>query len=263
MDNYYVYVYLDPRKPISDDPNGLTHEPFYVGKGVRRRMYDHMTELEWYLTEPSMAECKARRSNLIKLNKLRKLHVLGLRPIIVQLHTKLASLAAEEKEVELIAFYRRSIDGGILSNLTPGGAGRRDVLSAGPFNSFYGKTHSDEFRVKMSKLHKGKVISQAQRDAISLAVKGKPKPHHMKEALRATLVRRNLDDPLHPSVEAKRLARSKLWEVTSPNGEVTIVRSLRRFCEEQGLPVKTLMSAKNRGEPVASGPALGWRVRLL
>jgi hypothetical protein len=41
---FYVYVYLDPRKPghYVYGEYEFDHEPFYVGKGSNGRMYDHL-----------------------------------------------------------------------------------------------------------------------------------------------------------------------------------------------------------------------------
>lgn len=41
---YYVYVYLDPRKPGKYQYNkfSLLYEPFYVGKGKENRLYEHL-----------------------------------------------------------------------------------------------------------------------------------------------------------------------------------------------------------------------------
>ena len=45
---YYVYVYLDSRKPGIYYYHGLDYtfkyEPFYVGKGKGLRMHDHIKE---------------------------------------------------------------------------------------------------------------------------------------------------------------------------------------------------------------------------
>lgn len=263
LNRFYVYAYLDPRKPQAIDKHGLKFEPIYIGKGTGKRLDYHLAELRWYIeAKPTLAVLRDKRSNLLKLNKLRKMAEEGVSPIICKIRDKLIIDEAFKLEIELISFYGRSIDGGILTNLTPGGDGRRDVLNAGPFNPFYGKTHSDAFKQKMSKLHKGKTLSEEQKKAISLTSKGHSKSHYTKEAIRSALVRLHQDDPLNPGCEMKRLARSKKWKIISPSGEIFEVISLRRFCEERKLPVKTLVSSKNRGRPVISGPAKGWSTKL-
>ena len=45
MNDYYIYIYLDSRKQGEYLYGNLTfdYEPFYVGKGRRRRLTDHLT----------------------------------------------------------------------------------------------------------------------------------------------------------------------------------------------------------------------------
>jgi len=50
-------------------------------------------------------------------------------------------------------------------------------LYSGKNNPFYGKTHTEEFRKKSSKIHKGKKISKKQREIVSKKQKGIPKNH--------------------------------------------------------------------------------------
>ena len=49
-DKYYVYIYLDPRKPGQFQYSGLNmcflYEPFYIGKGSDKQMYSHLKETE-------------------------------------------------------------------------------------------------------------------------------------------------------------------------------------------------------------------------
>jgi hypothetical protein len=45
-DNFYVYAYLDPRKPgkYVYGEYVFDYGPFYIGKGFDNRMYIHLTE---------------------------------------------------------------------------------------------------------------------------------------------------------------------------------------------------------------------------
>lgn len=67
---------------------------------------------------------------------------------------------AFNKEIELIKLYGRSIDGGILCNMTLGGEGH------------FGLKQSEETKLKKSISMSGKVRSQAHCEAISKAKKG-------------------------------------------------------------------------------------------
>lgn len=45
---FYVYVYLDPRKSgkYKYGEYDFDYEPFYVGKGCKERLYDHLWEIK-------------------------------------------------------------------------------------------------------------------------------------------------------------------------------------------------------------------------
>jgi hypothetical protein len=44
MNNFYTYIYLDPRKPgnFKYGKYEFNYEPFYVGKGYNERCYIHL-----------------------------------------------------------------------------------------------------------------------------------------------------------------------------------------------------------------------------
>jgi len=70
---YYVYVYLDPRKPNKYVYGNyqFEYEPFYVGKGKERQWLVHLQEAE--SSRPSR-KC----GNPWKVNKIRKILKEGL-----------------------------------------------------------------------------------------------------------------------------------------------------------------------------------------
>lgn len=89
---FYVYIYLDPRKPESFD-YGEFHfdfEPFYVGKGKKNQWLSHL----WIANNPL---CKEYR-----LNKIRKIQSLGLEPIIIKYKENLTEQEAFDLEKKLI-----------------------------------------------------------------------------------------------------------------------------------------------------------------
>lgn len=100
---YYTYVLIDPRNC----------QPFYVGKGTKRRMYDHWKHRH-----------AKRVSNWQLKRVLCELEQLGLRPTYVKVVDNVCEQEAFSKEVELIHEYGRLDMGtGTLCNMTCGGDG--------------------------------------------------------------------------------------------------------------------------------------------
>lgn len=119
MENkYYVYVYLDQRKPGTwgfDDKN-FEFQPFYVGKGIKNRIAQHLM--------PFMLNKKSVKSSVIK-SIIRET---GEMPIHFRLFENLGENEAIEIEKKIIAhFGRRDIGTGILANGTDGGDGSSNM----------------------------------------------------------------------------------------------------------------------------------------
>ena len=99
--NYYTYLLIDPD----------TMQPFYVGKGVGRRMYEHH-------------RVRGRLINPLLKNKICKLHDEGKQIVYEKVLVNVDEPTAFKKEQELIQQYGRKIDrSGILCNMTVGGEG--------------------------------------------------------------------------------------------------------------------------------------------
>ena len=99
MSEFYVYIYWNPLKNL----------PFYVGKGKNERAFDHLQK-----------SCKQNRH---KFNTIQKIREAGLEPKITLAWTGNDETFAFRVEKFLIALWKRTIDGGILVNLTLGGEG--------------------------------------------------------------------------------------------------------------------------------------------
>ena len=101
---------------------GNTEAPFYIGKGKGGRKDVHIQE--WSLKK------RSHKNNVIKM-AIRD----GVEVLAEILHENLTEEQAFAKEIELIAFYGRRINGGCLTNATDGGegpAGYRHTREARP-----------------------------------------------------------------------------------------------------------------------------------
>lgn len=111
--SYYVYIYLDPRKPGRWEYKNwvFLFQPLYVGYGRGNRILQHLC--------PSNLADKSYKSN--KLNKILKL---GLEPIYFKIEENLEKIQAEEIEINIISHFGRKSEGnGFLTNITAGGKG--------------------------------------------------------------------------------------------------------------------------------------------
>lgn len=161
---YYVYVYLDPRKPGCYNYGDYTfeYEPFYVGKGKDNRMFVHLNETE-------LNTC-----NIYKFRKIQKIkRELNQEPIIIKVVENLENKISCEKEIELIRLIGRcDLKTGPLVNQTAGGDGIMDmseetrkkisdkakINNRGIGNPRYGKHCSIETKQKISDARINKLI---------------------------------------------------------------------------------------------------------
>lgn len=116
MKDFYVYVYLDPRKPGNYNyiDFKFEFEPFYIGMSkLENRMYDHLKE------------AKNRNGyNKKKINKINKILEHNLTPIIIKVEDNLSKSEASDLESLLISrIGRENLNKGPLTNLTDGGDG--------------------------------------------------------------------------------------------------------------------------------------------
>jgi len=152
MNNFYIYIYLDPRKKenYSYGSYKFEYEPFYVGKGKDERWKD------------------TNRRNKYFKHKINKIKENGLEPIVVKIKEDLTeenSFILESKLISLIG--REDLNKGTLINFTNGGEGSighvvseesRKLMSEkkkGENNSFYNKKHSEKTLKLLSEKRKG------------------------------------------------------------------------------------------------------------
>lgn len=149
---FYVYVYLDPRKPgpFVYGKYVFDFEPFYVGKGHNNRMDDHLKEV---LNDHKIS----LKGNQLKYNKIRQILKTGDKPIIYDVNNFLNETEAllETKLIKNIG--RIKLGNGTLTNLTDGGDG------------VSGYKHTEETKNKMKQPK-----SEETKNKISLTLKGVP-----------------------------------------------------------------------------------------
>lgn len=145
MDVYYVYVFLDPRKPGRYSYSDITYlfEPFYVGKGKNNRYKRHL----------NISQLNSG-NNPTKERKLKKIINLNYNPLdyVIILGLNLNELDSVNLEIKTISEIGRLINNGLLTNLTDGGEG-----FSGGVSNLKGKTYEEIFGLDLAeKLKKDK-----------------------------------------------------------------------------------------------------------
>ena len=194
MNTAYVYTLTDPR-------NGM---PFYVGKGHGKRCEFHIDEAKYYIKRKSK-----------KLNKIRKLLSLGMKPIITKVEENVSDAQAIDFECLLIE-EMRSI-GIPLTNMTDGGDGAK------------GYKHTEEYKSLASERQKNRVMTEEHKQRMRKQ-KSEQGRNNMALARQATLYR--------PSEETKRKISEALLGRVSPMKGKT-----------QSDEAREKMSAFHKGKP--------------
>jgi hypothetical protein len=185
---YYVYVYLDPRRPgnFTYGSYHFDHEPFYAGKGKGRRDKAHLSETSLSGVNP------------FKNNKIRKIVDSDLSPIIIRLAEELTDAEALQGEIEAIAIIGRSdLGNGPLTNLTDGG------------ESTTGMIYSEASRALMSSQRKGKKQTPAQYAANCSRVATEEHKKKISDALKG---RRILTDEHYQAIAEKNRGQTRSQE---------------------------------------------------
>lgn len=167
--DYYIYVYLDPRKSGIFNYGALSfsYEPFYVGKGKGDRWASHIREItnSW----------KPRQSHHHKYNKIKKILSEGFMPIVQKLLSNLEEKEAYLREEEIIKLIGKEVDKtGPLTN----------ILDSNEFGLI-----SEEVRkraVQTRKENNNYVMSEEQKEKIRQAHLGKTlTPEHVQHIIEA------------------------------------------------------------------------------
>jgi hypothetical protein len=182
MDNrYYVYIYLDPRKLGKYCYNDICFlfEPIYIGKGKDKR-YKRLDNRNKYFK-----------------NKINKIKISELEPIIFKLHENLNEKQSFDLETKLIKeIGRLDLGTGPLVNMTDGGEGSSGCIVSeeiknntkkrmiGQNNPMFGKCvygmlgkkHKEESKKLISKKVSGRNVSRESKKRLSNSKIGKSNP---------------------------------------------------------------------------------------
>lgn len=119
MENiFYVYAYLDSRKPGNFKYGDVifTFEPFYIGKGHKYRCVHGLTPYRKY------------ENKWHKFKKIKSMSKSGHLPIIQKIYENLSEPDSFKKEIELIKLIgRHDLSTGPLTNHTNGGEGTVNI----------------------------------------------------------------------------------------------------------------------------------------
>lgn len=276
--DFYVYVYLDPRKEGMFEYSNcnFSMKPFYIGKGLGNRLYRHLKE----------AKKGNEYHNPYKYNTIVNILSEGLEPIIVKVLENVSEEIAYEYEEALV----NEIGLDNLTNLCKGGIGGscqsedvryrqgsgmrgkkhseewKDKYARGKNNAFYGKHHSEETKQKLSQLRKGKKIgsfSEEHKQKISDSLKGKKHSAERVEKMKKSLTGRKLSEEHKQKLKGKtgeNANNSTKWKVISPNGEENVVFGLIPFCKQMGMDfsIVYLYEKKGLNMPIKRGRSKGW-----
>lgn len=217
MNNSYIYIYLDPRKPgkYKYGKYKFEYEPFYVGKGKNNQLYKHL--------KCAFKNNKFAGNNRLKYNKIKKIiREINSNPIIIKYFEFLSEGETFKLEKDLISSIGRiDLKTGPLTNLTDGGQGTSNR--------------------KVSKVVMNRMLSENNPALLKESIRLNKEYHSgliMSEEVRNNMRNSWVDDPYRKKRQIETV--SKLWVVVDPNGNKTKIKNLSKFCRENDLTASSM-----------------------
>ena len=218
---FYVYAYLDPRKPgkYVYGEYSFDYEPFYIGKGCTKRQIKR-----------HLFETRDRTKNTMKYNKIQKIiKETGNNPILIKVKNNLKeneAFAIEDILIQLIG--RIDLKNGSLTNLTNG-------LYGGKSNP------SDAVRKKLGDATRGKTYEE---------IYGKKKARELKDKRIKSNKKRKFSQKTKNKIGNKN---SKTWKLTNPNGKILFIKNLQKFCKNNNLTNSLMFCVANKKQKQHKG----------
>ena len=230
MSEFYVYAYCDPRRPTTEFVSGFL--PFYIGKGTKDRMFDHLQN--------------RKSKNPIFANKINKIKSLGQEPIVLKVKECLTEAEAFQLEKDLIAQFGM-YPSGCLCNLTEGGSGGR--MAETVIN-------------RISATLTGKSLSEDTRRKISEGLKGKPRDVETRQKISQTLKGQSYSTERCAAVSA---GMKQKYEKISNLRRYLVLKDGEPFatvfgCKAADELFPTIYGSLREGKPISRGPLKGWQL---
>lgn len=250
MNEFYIYAYLDPRKPgtFNYGSYNFDYEPFYVGKGSGDRLYHHLNE--------------AKKNRLVKnphkFYRLRKMLSENAQPEIIKYIDNLTEDEAFKIEEDMVkTIGRKDYNEGPLLNVLDGGSGGtrpspglREKWSnqrKSKGNSFYGRKHSQKTLDLISKNRSGREAWNKGICSLSEEAKRKIGDKNRKHQIGKEPVskRPEVRNKISKANTGANNGNAKSWKVVFEDGRVfEFSGGIKRFCKEHGLSFKRLRENK-------------------